>query len=238
TPALCWRVSDSVMIVRSSDGRRQFRQLPAMNLGPNAGPAQQARQAAADPYNNDLYSTEISLGPAARAAAVKPFAPGNDHPGADAQEAAAGKRIRDYRGGAYRLVRGEFHRHSEVSMDGGNDGSLLDQWRYALDAAALDWIGCCDHDNGNGREYTWWITQKLTDLFPPPGAFPPMSSYEPSAPSPEGPRNVISPQRAIRPLPRLPITSADAPGNAPDTQMLYAYLKRFDGIVASHTSAT
>jgi hypothetical protein len=237
-PALVSRASGSVMIVHSSDGRRQFRQLPAMTLGPNAGPAQQAQQAAPDPYNSDLYSTEISLGPAARAAAVKPFAPGNDHPVADAQEAAAVKRLRDYRAGAYRLVRGEFHRHSEVSMDGGNDGSLLDQWRYALDAGALDWIGCCDHDNGAGREYTWWITQKLTDIFYAPGVFSPMFSYERSVPYPEGHRNVIFAQRGIRPLPRLPITSADAPGNAPDTRMLYAYLKRFDGIVASHTSAT
>ena len=31
--------------------------------------------------------------------------------------------------------------------------------------ASLDWVGCCDHDNGAGREYTWWITQKLTDIF-------------------------------------------------------------------------
>src|SRR2546422_4088972 len=29
-----------------------------------------------------------------------------------------------------------------------------------------------------------------------------------------------------------------APAHAPDTQMLYKYLKKFDGIVASHTSGT
>src|SRR5262249_21474496 len=62
-PALVSRAAGSVMVVRSSDGRRQFLQLPAMNLGPNAGPARQAQQAAPDPYNNDLYSSEISLGP-------------------------------------------------------------------------------------------------------------------------------------------------------------------------------
>ena len=73
--------------------------------------------------------------------------------------------LRGYRKGNLRIVRGEFHRHSEISMDGGNDGSILDQWRYAIDTAAMDWVGCCDHDNGGGREYTWWITQKLTDSF-------------------------------------------------------------------------
>ena len=44
--------------------------------------------------------------------------------------------LRGYRKGNLRIVRGEFHRHSEISMDGGNDGTLLDQWRYAIDTAA------------------------------------------------------------------------------------------------------
>ena len=45
-------------------------------------------------------------------------------------------------------------------------------------------------------------------------------------------------QRGIRPLPRLPITSADNWTKAPDTQMLYAYLKKFNGVAAMHTSGT
>jgi hypothetical protein len=49
---------------------------------------------------------------------------------------------------------------------------------------------------------------------------------------------VIFAERGIRPLPRLPISSVDRPVHAPDTQMLYAYLKLFNGIVASHTSGT
>ncbi len=76
-------------------------------------------------------------------------------------------------------------------MDGGNDGTLLDQWRYILDAGALDWVGCCDHDNGGGREYTWWLEQKLTDIFYTPGHFAPMFNYERSVAYPEGHRNVI-----------------------------------------------
>ena len=69
--------------------------------------------------------------------------------------------MRDYRieagGKTYQLLRGEFHRHTEISADGGNDGALEDMWRYALDAARLDWIGNGDHDNGGGKEYTWWL---------------------------------------------------------------------------------
>ena len=159
----------------------------------------------------------------------------------DHLETDAIKLLRDYRSPGtdkLRIVRGEFHRHSEISMDGGNDGTLLDQWRYILDAGALDWVGCCDHDNGGGREYTWWLEQKLTDIFYTPGVFSPMFNYERSVPYPEGHRNVIFVQRGIRTLPRLPRSEETAPGKAPDTQMLYAYLKFFGGIVASHTSAT
>ena len=35
----------------------------------------------------------------------------------------------------------------------GGDGGLLDMWRYAIDAAGMDWIGDGDHDYGNGREF-------------------------------------------------------------------------------------
>ena len=127
---------------------------------------------------------------------------------ADSTDLRLVSQIRDYKvsGPDLKIVRGEFHRHSEISMDGGLDGSLIDQWRYILDAAALDWVGCCDHDNGGGREYSWWITQKLTDVFYSPGKFAPMFNYERSVSYPEGHRNVIFAQRGIRPLPRLPIT--------------------------------
>jgi hypothetical protein len=123
-------------------------------------------------------------------------------------------------------------------MDGGNDGALLDQWRYAIDTGSLDWIGCCDHDNGAGREYTWWLIQKLTDIFYTPGKFSPMFNYERSVVYPEGHRNVIFAQRGIRTLPRLPLSRPDESVPAPDTQMLYSYLKAFNGVVASHTSGT
>jgi hypothetical protein len=236
-PALVSAAAGALTIVGASDGRRQFRQVPPMALGPNAPRARQALRAEPDPYNNDLYSSDISLGPASRTPAVKAAASKNS-PAALTTEAAMVKRLREYRADNLRIARGEFHRHSEISMDGGSDGSLLDQWRYAVDTASMDWIGCCDHDNGMGREYTWWLEQKLTDVFYNPGFFSPMFSYERSVAYPEGHRNVIFAQRGIRVLPRVPITAADNPVHAPDTQMLYAYLKYFDGVVGSHTSGT
>jgi hypothetical protein len=236
-PAVVSRAPGTVMVLGASDGRREFRITATMAVGPNAGRTQQEAQATPDPYNNDLYSTEVSLAPA-RPAAVKAFSQTSSATFTLPQEAAATKRLRDYRADSYRIVRGEFHRHSEISMDGGSDGSIIDQWRYILDAGALDWVGCCDHDNGNGREYTWWFTQKLTDIFHNPGVFVAMFSYERSVAYPEGHRNVVFAQRGIRPLPRLPITAAEPARRAPDTQMLYDYLKHFNGIVASHTSGT
>jgi len=139
----------------------------------------------------------------------------------------------------FRLLRGEFHRHTEISGDGRNDGGITDAWRYLIDAAYMDWAGCCDHDNGGGREYSWWITQKMTDAFLLPGRFTPLFNYERSVRYPEGHRNVIFARRGVRPLPRLPKMAEDSPPEpAPDTQMLYEYLRYFDGIAAVHTSAT
>src|SRR5205807_6470223 len=62
--------------------------------------------------------------------------------------------------------------------------------------------------------------------------------YERSIAYPEGHRNIVFDQRGIRPLPRLPISSANQRLPAPDTSMLYAYLRFFGGLSAPHTSAT
>jgi hypothetical protein len=137
-------------------------------------------------------------------------------------------------GKTYRLLRGDFHRHTEMSMDGGSDGSLEDMWRYALDVADFDWMGNEDHDTGGGKEYTWWLTQKTTDMYHNPG-FVTMFTYERSNGYPHGHRNVMFAKRGIRTLPRL---VNDAGLVDADTPMLYDYLKEHDGICASHTSAT
>ncbi|MCB1122634.1 MAG: DUF3604 domain-containing protein, partial [Verrucomicrobiae bacterium] len=144
----------------------------------------------------------------------------------------------DYEGKPLQLIRGEFHRHTEISGDGGNDGPLEDMWRYAIDVAGMDWLGCGDHDNGQGREYPWWLTQKTTDAFRLPGRFDPPFTYERSVRYPEGHRNVVFAQRGVRTLPRLPKSQEEPVVHAPDTQMLYRYLEQFNGVCASHTSAT
>lgn len=136
-----------------------------------------------------------------------------------------------------RPVRGDFHRHTEYSAHRDQDGMLEDAWRYGLDAGRLDWMGDGDHDNGLGHEYMWWLIQKTTDVHSHPPAFVAAMTYERSVKYPNGHRNVIMPRRGIRPLPRgtLPGTPE---GGTPDTKLLYAYLKHFGGICASHTSGT
>jgi hypothetical protein len=157
------------------------------------------------------------------------------HPG----EADDLGRIRSYRiecgGKTYRLLRGEFHRHTEISADGGADGSLEDMWRYALDAASLDWIGNGDHDNGGGKEYTWWLVQKTTDLYSQGQRFAPMFTYERSVSYPHGHRNLMFDHRGVRTLPRL---VGEGGVIDEDTLMLYEYLQEHNGICAAHTSAT
>jgi hypothetical protein len=148
--------------------------------------------------------------------------------------------IRGYKveagGKTYRIYRGDLHRHTDISQDGIGDGSLMDLHRYALDAAAMDYIMVGDHNMGHDNEYCWWRTQKANDLYTVPGAFISMYGYERSVPYPNGHRNVIWVERGHRtlPLPRPGIPKS----MAEDTGKLYGYLRRTGGICTLHSSAT
>jgi hypothetical protein len=192
-----------------------------------------------------VYMSYLDLPGAPVEPKLVPQAPGEHPPGAEAKrEAEAIRRMRGYRvearGKQYRLVRGEFHRHTAISFDGARDGSLEDMFRYALDAADLDWVGNGDHDSGAGREYSWWLIQKFTDAYHLPGQFTTMFSYERSVRYPNGHRNCLFARRGVLPLPRLAYGRGNfvADVRPDDTKMLYQYLKELDGVCASHTSAT
>ncbi len=231
---------DALTIVHSSDHRQDRHQIA------RKGPPNGALGSENDPFVNDLYLSHMAAtGPAQPAKLIPAQVPPDPQAAASPateKEREAIANIHAYRsegdGKKLQIQRGEFHRHTEISGDGGNDGPLEDMWRYAIDVAGMDWLGCGDHDNGSGREYTWWLTQKTTDAFSLPGAFNPVYSYERSVVYPEGHRNVIFTRRGVRTLPRLPLSAKDDPKPAPDTQLLYQYLHLFNGICASHTSAT
>ncbi len=150
------------------------------------------------------------------------------------------ERIRGYKvqagGKTYRIYRGDLHRHTDISGDGPGDGSLADLHRYSLDAAALDFIMVTDHNMGNDNEYCWWRTQQANDLYTVPGTFISMYGYERSVKYPGGHRNVIWAERGHRTLP-LPVKPLPAVLEK-DTERLYEYLRRTNGICTLHTSAT
>jgi hypothetical protein len=260
-PALVPLRSGELLLLTSSDGRfATAGRLPQWFIKELRQQGEQVQQKRTpprwpDPVNNELVMAKLGPAPTAEAEGPRLEQVDVDEPASpdplaekEAGDVARARAARATVGGkTLRLWRGEFHRHTEISSDGGGDGLLLDMWRYGLDAAALDWIGNGDHDNGGGREYSWWITQKTTELFHVPGAFTPMFTYERSCTYPDGHRNVVFAQRGVRTLPRLKggmgkamdelAAEAERP-NTPDTQNLYRYLAQFDAICASHTSGT
>ena len=114
-------------------------------------------------------------------------------------------------------------------------------FRYAIDAAAMDWIGNGDHDNGAGREYSWWLIQKFTDAYHVPGSLHADVHLRAQRGLSARPS-----QLHVRPARRPHVAAPGRAGrekrvggvHADDTKMLYRYLKELDGICASHTSAT
>jgi len=234
----------NLFVAHSSDHRMDRMNVYNQAKNPKGKGGNASLDSSMDPFDNDVYFSRLQVTGEVKPAALKPLA---EVPNADAQpsqrtiaERAELSAIRGYRtnvaGKELRILRGEFHRHTEISGDGGGDGPLEDMWRYGIDAAGMDWLGNGDHDNGGGREYTWWLTQKTTDAFMLPAAFTPMFSYERSVSYPEGHRNVVFAQRGVRTLPRLPISDPRVFEAAPDTSMLYKYLHKFGGVCASHTS--
>lgn len=224
-PVLLPHASGGLMVIHNSDGRHTTPET----------------------LHNQIFMSIVDLPGDPAEPKLVPHNPGKKDPAIAAEtlkEMEAVKRIRDYRvelaGKKYQPLRGEFHRHTEISWDGAADGSLEDMFRYAIDAAAMDWIGNGDHDSGAGREYPWWLIQKLTDAYHVPHVFTPMFTYERSVGYPHGHRNCVFAKRGIRTLPRLAPEPGQAVGgaHADDTKMLYRYLKELDGICAGHTSAT
>ena len=153
----------------------------------------------------------------------------------------------------YKIYRGDTHRHTEFSMDGINDGSLLQTYRYAIDVAALDFYANSEHNylGGPDVEYHDFLLQQMVDNLHLPGSFVPLFAYERSIRFPNGHRNIIFAKRGVRPL---PISREEFGGGFPfsseavtdrfanpkpvGTKELYAYLKENNGIAISHTSAT
>ena len=125
-------------------------------------------------------------------------------------------------GKKYHIYRGDMHRHTDFSQDFKYDGSLIEVYRYALDAAGFDYIAPTDHQSGYDQEYSWWQNQKLADVFFVAGKFAPLFAYERSVLYPNGHRNVVFAQRGVRTLPVPPEEATGKTGAA----RLYEYLRK------------
>lgn len=151
-------------------------------------------------------------------------------------------------GKPHQIVRGDLHRHTELSWDvgPGNDGSYLDFYRYMIDVAAMDFGGLTDHQGGGHYAYWWWLTEKSADMYYLAPRFVPLYGYERSLRFPNGHRNVF---HAYRGVPVFPfqlklqqtgpfpgVTTGEVVDN--DTKLLYEYLRKSGGIAISHTSGT
>ena len=157
-----------------------------------------------------------------------------------------------------RIVRGDLHRHTELSQDIGglDDGSLPEFYRYMIDAAAMDFGASTDHQAG-GTDYWNFLTQKMADMYHFPQRFVTLYAYERNIGNPDGHRNIIHTARnyPIVPffqkmdpkflLPDTPdgelltfnsMTFGGAIGN--DTKLLYEELRKTKGLAIPHTTGT
>lgn len=170
-------------------------------------------------------------------------------------EAADLAQVRGHRaevgGERWKIFRGDLHRHTEISMDGALDGSLYDAYRYALNAAQLDFLGVSDHNYGqwldtdepeypqSDNEFQFWRTQKSADLFYVPGRFVPLYGYERTTNFPLGHRNVFHAVRGVFSLrvPRLHVREQPDLVDS-DPPKLWTYLRRTGGVGIPHTPAS
>ncbi len=160
-----------------------------------------------------------------------------------ANEIADTAAIRAYRyksgGRSYRILRGDLHRHTDISADGIGEGALIDFYRYALTAGQYDFMMVADHQYGGdsvpGIEYNWWRTEKSEDLFHVPDRFWPLYGTERSIPYPNGHRNTIFARRGIR---WMPIHAGERNGSINSGEILFPYLRRYGGISTPHTSGS
>jgi hypothetical protein len=158
-------------------------------------------------------------------------------------EAADVAGIRNYtyklNGKSYHIYRGDMHRHTEISWDGYSDGSVEDAYRYAIDAASLDFLAITEHNFGVKDEYDWWRSQKAADLYRIGNRFVPLFAYERSVRYPNGHRNIVF---SYRGAPVLDVQhyewSPEPTYKTQGAERLFGYLRKYRGIAMPHTSGT
>ena len=150
----------------------------------------------------------------------------------------------DVGGKRYSLTWGDLHRHTDLSFDGQSDGSLYDTYRYAIDAAGMDFLGPSEHllPKDDLSDYVWRMIDKTVDIYKLPNAFYPLLNYERTVAYPDGHRNIVSRSRGYQPI-RIQL-DPDQPSGAAEDDQLQLWKKLLggkqtpDAMSIPHTTAT
>ena len=145
-------------------------------------------------------------------------------------------------GEKYHVTWGDLHRHTDLSFDGYSDGSLYDCYRYAIDAARMDFLGPSEHllPEKVDTSYLWRMVDKAVDIYKIPGVFYPLLNYERTVAYPDGHRNIVWRGRGYDPV---RITPGDRENGVAEDDMLGLWKELLSGgqqkaISIPHTTAT
>jgi len=146
-------------------------------------------------------------------------------------------------GAKYKVTWGDLHRHTDLSFDGQSDGSMYDVYRYAVDAAEMDFLGPSEHllPQKDLSDYVWRQVDKAVDFYKLPGLFYPLLNYERTVKYPDGHRNIVSNARGYQPI---RIKEGEGPADAAEDDQPYLWRtllggkQKPDGFSIPHTTAT
>ena len=239
-----------------SDGRNEQRPAIAVDKGGDLWIASQTDGKSYLPDDRrfqqyDLYAGKVDLGQAPGSAIDSEYLVGSKHNAApepvdDAKPEPETPLWKNYSmevdGEKYSVTWGDLHRHTDLSFDGHGDGSLYDCYRYAIDAAKMDFLGPSEHLLAEefDTDYLWRMVDKAVDIYKLPRAFYPLLNYERTVAYPDGHRNIVSRSRGFKPI-RINLGSG-ANGIAED-DMLTLWKELLSGEKPSalsipHTTAT
>jgi hypothetical protein len=214
------------------------------------------------PFENRVIAGSMPLPGSGTAPVLSAFAPDPDpaptgHPDEAGDVARARAHRIKYGSTTLQILRGDLHRHTELSPDSNIDeGTIIEFYRYMIDAADMDFGASTDHQGG-GHDYWNTMTQKLADMYYFPERFTPLYAYERNPGNPHGHRNIIHLTRDYPIVPffqnidqrfMMPDTpdgelltfNSNSFGSTidNDTRLLLDSVKESGGIAIPHTSGT
>ena len=128
----------------------------------------------------------------------------------------------------YKVTWGDLHRHTDLSFDGQSDGSTYDVYRYAIDAAEMDFLGPSEHllPQNDLSDYVWRMVDKAVDIYKLPGLFYPLLNYERTVKFPDGHRNIVGNARGWQPI---QIKKGPGPADAAEDDQLHLWKTLLNG---------